>query len=150
MKKGEMLGNMIVLATNAHAGQFDKGGHPYILHCLKVLHYTGSDDEEIQCIAVGHDLLEDTQTSFEDLYDAGMTDRVVDAITALTKMPGQSLEGYKAEVFSNRDAMIVKRADLKHNSDIRRLKGVTDKDVARMGRYMQFFAEIEERLNEQK
>jgi len=50
MKKGEMLNTMLVIATNGHAGQFDKAGSPYILHPLKVLHYTKSEDEEIQCV----------------------------------------------------------------------------------------------------
>ena len=48
MKKGEMLSKMLVLATNAHAGQFDRGGKPYILHPLAVLELANSDDEEIQ------------------------------------------------------------------------------------------------------
>ena len=44
MKKGELLGKVLVLATNAHAGQFDRGGKPYILHPLKVMHYLKTDD----------------------------------------------------------------------------------------------------------
>ena len=146
MKRGEMLSNMILLATNAHAGQFDKGGMPYILHALKVMHYTKSDDEEIQCIAVGHDVIEDTKTTYVDLKNAGMSDRVVAGIRALTKLPGQTLEEYKEGVFANRDAMVVKMADLRHNTDVRRLKGVTDKDIARMVKYHQFYLEIEARL----
>jgi len=146
MEKGEMLGKMLVLATNAHAGQYDKAGQPYILHCLKVLHYTNSDDEEVQCIAVGHDVIEDTKVTYQDLIDAGMTDRVIEGIRALTKQRGQTLEEYKEGVFASEDAMRVKKADLKHNSDIRRLKGISEKDIARMVKYMQFYTEIEERL----
>ena len=52
-----MLSNMLVLATNAHAGQTDKAGKPYILHCLKVMHYLKSEDEELMCIALGHDII---------------------------------------------------------------------------------------------
>jgi (p)ppGpp synthase/HD superfamily hydrolase len=48
---------MLVLATNAHAGQTDKAGKPYILHCLKVMHYLKSEDEELMCIALGHDII---------------------------------------------------------------------------------------------
>lgn len=141
-----MLAKMLVIATNAHAGQFDKGGNPYILHPLKVMHYTKSLDEEIQCIALGHDVIEDTSVTYKDLRDAGISERVINGIWRLTKLPGQPLEEYKDGVFTNRDAMIVKSADLRHNSDIRRLKGVTEKDIARIAKYMQFYSEIQSNL----
>jgi (p)ppGpp synthase/HD superfamily hydrolase len=146
MKKGELLGKFIVLATNAHAGQFDKGGQPYILHVLEVLHGVRDQDEEIQCIAVGHDLFEDTKTTVEDVLELGATDRIVKGMMALTKQRGESYATYKTKVLASRDAMIVKKSDLKHNSDIRRLKGVTEKDIARMAKYMQFYTEIEAEL----
>ena len=148
MKRGEMLAKMLVLATNAHAGQFDRGGSPYILHPLKVMHYLKTDDEELQCIALGHDVIEDTATTYQDLRDAGMSDRVILAIRALTKVPGQTYEEYKAGVFANPDAMRVKVCDLRHNTDIRRLKGVTEKDVERMVRYQKFYIELMQRLND--
>ena len=148
MKKGEMLAKMLVIATNAHAGQFDKGGNPYILHPLKVMHYTKSADEEIQCMALGHDVIEDTSVTYQDLRDAGISERVITALRALTKVPGQTYQEYKDGVFANKDAMIVKCADLRHNSDIRRLKGVTEKDIARIAKYMQFYSEISAKLQE--
>lgn len=148
MKRGEMLGKMLVMATNAHAGQFDRGGHPYILHCLKVMHLLRSSDEELQCIALGHDIIEDTSVTYRDLLDAGFSDRVVNAIRALTKVPGQTLDEYKEGVFANPDAMTVKMCDLQHNSDIRRLKGITEKDIARMAKYHQFFMELKVRSNQ--
>ena len=148
MRKGEMLGKMLVLATNAHAGQFDRGGNPYILHPLKVMHYLKTDDEELMCMALGHDVVEDTGTTFKDLRDAGMSERVIAGIRALTKMPGQTYEEYKEAVFANKDAMRVKMADLRHNTDVRRLKGVSEKDLARMAKYLQFFSEIKARLEE--
>ena len=147
MQKSQMIGKMIVLATNAHAGQFDKGGRPYILHPLSVMHILNSDDEELQCMAVGHDLLEDTDTTLEQLVEAGMTQRVIEGILAVTKMPGESKDTYKAKVMASQDAMRVKKADLKHNSDFSRLKGVKEKDFARMAAYMLFYQEIEDRLN---
>ena len=150
MKKGEMLATMLVIATNAHAGQFDKGGNPYILHPLKVMHYLKSDDEELMCMALGHDVIEDTPTTYKELRDAGISERVIEGIRCLTKVPGQTYEEYQEGVFSNADSMRVKKADLRHNSDIRRLKGVTDKDVARIAKYMKFYAEIEAKLAEVK
>jgi (p)ppGpp synthase/HD superfamily hydrolase len=160
MKKGEMLAKMLVIATNAHAGQFDKGGNPYILHPLKVMHYLKSDDEELQCIALGHDVIEDCsgkkifvdgeekEISYSMFREEGISERVIDGIKGMTKVPGQTYEEYKEGVFDNVDSMKGKMADLRHNSDIRRLKGVTEKDVARIAKYMKFYSEIQAKLAE--
>lgn len=142
LKRGEMLAKMIVIATNAHHGQFDKGGNPYILHPLAVMQLVESDDEEVLCMAVGHDLFEDTDVTMSYLTKEGISARVIDGIYAVTKLPGESYEEYKQRVLDSDDGMIVKKADLKHNSQLNRLKGVTEKDVARMGRYMLFYYEI--------
>jgi len=146
MKRGEMLDKALLIATNAHHGQFDKGGAPYILHPLKVMHYLKSMDEELMCMALLHDVVEDTNTTYVDLREAGMTERVIDALKLLTKQRGQTLSEYKEAIFSSPDAMKVKMADLRHNSDIRRLKGVTEKDLARMAKYHAFYLEIKSRL----
>jgi len=142
MKKGEMLSKMISLATERHAGHFDKGGRPYILHPLTVMHRLRTDDEELQCIAVGHDIVEDTGTTALELMRLGFSARVVAGIHALSKRCGMSDAQYRALVKSNPDAVRVKIEDLRHNSDIRRLKGVTEKDVARMVRYHEFYLEL--------
>jgi len=146
MKKGEMLDKMLVIVTNAHSGQFDRGGAPYILHPLKVMHYLKSEDEELMCMALGHDVIEDTKVTYKDLRDAGISERVIAGIRALTKVPGETYDEYKERVFASKDAMRVKMADLRHNTDIRRLKGVTEKDIARMAKYHLFYTEIEARL----
>lgn len=145
-RKGELLDKMLLIATNAHAGQFDRGGNPYILHPLKVMHYLKSSDEELMCIALGHDVIEDTSVTFSDLKNAGMTDRIIEGIRTLTKMPGETYDEYKIRVFSNVDAMRVKMSDLRHNTDIRRLKGVTEKDIARMAKYQTFYMELKFKL----
>lgn len=145
-----MLDKMLVIATNAHHGQFDKGGNPYILHPLKVMHYLKSDDEELMCMALGHDVIEDTSVTYRDLRDAGISERVIKGITSLTKQRGQTYEEYKEVIFSNPDAMRVKMADLRHNTDIRRLKGVTEKDLARVAKYHTFYLEIRARLDIEK
>lgn len=133
-KKGVMLSRMLVLSASMHEGQFDRGGQPYVLHVLKVMHYLRSDDEELNCIALGHDLVEDCGVTFEGLSKQ-FTERVVAGIRCLTKMPGETEEEQLAKVLSNIDACLVKLQDLRHNSDIRRLKGVTEKDLARMKKY---------------
>lgn len=148
MKKGEMLDRMLVIATNAHSGQFDKGGRPYILHPLRVMSYLKEDDEELQCIALGHDVIEDTKVTYSDLRNAGISERVIEGIRALTKQPGQTYDEYKLGVFENVDAMKVKLCDLRHNTDIRRLKGVTEKDIERLAKYNRFYLEIQAKLSE--
>jgi (p)ppGpp synthase/HD superfamily hydrolase len=143
MKPSEMLSKMLVFATNRHANQFDKGGIPYILHPLAVLYLLDAPaDEEQQCIAVGHDVVEDCGVTYEELREHGFTDRIIDGIRCLTKIPGESYNEYKAKVKSNADAIKVKIADLRHNTDIKRLKGVTAKDMARMERYFVFYMEL--------
>lgn len=143
MNKGELLNKMLVLATTRHAGQFDRGGNPYILHPLKVMYYLKSNDEELQCIALAHDLVEDTDTTYDELRSMGFTERVIEGIAALTKLPGESYDQYKERVKANPDAIKVKMADLRHNTDIRRLKGVTEKDLARVEKYQRFYLELQ-------
>lgn len=148
MKNGALLGKMLQIATSRHWGQYDKGGSPYILHCLKVMHYVRSDDEELMCIALGHDLVEDTfkdhQEGYAFLRAEGFPERVVLGIYAMTKDPGATYEEYKEQVKSNSDAVKVKMADLRHNSDIRRLKGLRPKDFERIQRYHEFYQELKE------
>lgn len=148
MKRGALLNAMLVITTNAHAGQYDRGGNPYILHPLRVMSYLKTDDEELQCIALGHDVIEDTDTTYADLRAAGMTERIINGISALTKVPGETYDEYKRRVFGNVDAMRVKLCDLRHNTDIRRLKGVSERDLERMAKYQRFYLEIQSRLQE--
>lgn len=145
-KKGLLLSRMILHATQAHAGQFDKGGKPYILHPLHVMHEVEKDhpeDEELLCIAIGHDLFEDTKTTKIEMMQLGMTQRIIEGITALTKMPGQDYDEYKEAVKANPDAVKVKKKDLLHNADLRRLKGTELRDMERQTRYLKFYAELE-------
>ena len=143
LTQSQMLSKMIALASFQHANQYDKAGMPYILHCLKVMDYLNTNDLELMCIAVGHDLLEDTAVSSKDLYDLGFPPRVVQGIEDLTKVPGISYEDYVAGIKRNYDAIVVKIADLKHNSDISRLKGVTEKDIKRTVKYYELYLELE-------
>jgi (p)ppGpp synthase/HD superfamily hydrolase len=140
-----MLANAIALASEKHKGQFDKGGMPYILHPLKVMHYLKTDDIGLMCIAVLHDVIEDCDVTWQELYDVyGMSDRVVNGVLALTKIPGQHLDEYMSAIKANPDAIKVKLADLRHNMDARRLKGVTEKDRARLDKYAKMYWELKD------
>jgi (p)ppGpp synthase/HD superfamily hydrolase len=149
MKQSEQLHCMIVLATNRHQGQKDKGGMPYILHPLKVMHYLNTEDTELMAIAVGHDLLEDTFRSIEEgvlvLQDMGFSERVILGILCCSKVPGETFEQYEQRVMSNKDSIKVKMCDLRHNTDIRRLKGLTEADFLRTAKYHKFYKKLEAR-----
>ena len=139
------LNKMLVLVATEFDGIFDKGGVPYLLHCLKVMHYTRSEDDEIQQIALGHDLVEDRKNvTYKLLREMGFSERVIEGIRCLTKVPGETEEEYLAKVMSNTDAIRVKLADLRHNSDIRRLKGVTEKDIKRIEKYHRMYMSLKD------
>ncbi len=142
--KGEMLNRMLTLVVIKFDGIYDKGGQPYVLHCLKVMHYCKSEDEEVQCIALGHDLIEDTNVTEETLIGMGFTPRIVLGIKAMTKIQSEPNEEYLSRIKANPDAIKVKLADLRHNSDIRRLKGVTEKDIRRIEKYHNMYLELRE------
>lgn len=139
-----MLANAIALAAEKHNGQFDKSGMPYILHPLKVMHYLKTDDMELMCIAVLHDVVKDCNVTYKDLHDLGMSKRVIEGVCRLTKIPGQSPEEYLEGIKSNPDAIKVKLCDLRHNIDARRLKGISEKDAARMNKYCKMYYELKD------
>lgn len=138
-----MLASAITTAAVAFAEKLDKGGQPYILHCLKVMHNLQTKDQELQCIAVLHDIVEDTSTTYQQLVELGFTQRVIDGIRRMTKLPGDSPEDYFNRVASSQDSIRVKLADLRHNSDIRRLKGITDQDFARVRKYQEMYTRLQ-------
>lgn len=142
-KKGIMLSKMLTLVVQVFEGVFDKGGRPYVLHCLQVMLWLDADDEELQCIGLGRDLLEDTSVTEEQLAEMGFTRRIINGIKSMSKVPGESYEQYKAKVKANPDSVKAKMKDLRHNSDIRRLKGLRPKDIERVARYHAFYAELE-------
>jgi len=137
------LAKMLTIAATAHENQFDKAGEPYLLHCLNVMLLLGEvNEEDLQCIALGHDLFEDTKITASFLKEKGFSERVIRGIQAMTKQRGQDYEEYKLQIKRNKDATKVKLADLTHNSDIRRIKEPGEKDFERTKRYRQFYTEL--------
>jgi len=133
---------MIMVMVKAHEGQFDKAGKPYYEHPLAVMKLLKTKDEELEIIALGHDLLEDTVVTERKLRSLGFSERVLRGINSLTKEEGETYEEYKNKVKENKDAIKVKIADLKHNMDIKRLVVVTAADLERQKRYKEFYEEL--------
>lgn len=130
-----MLDRAIALAAESFKGKFDKAGKPYILHCLAVMNQMSQDDEELMAIAVLHDVVEDTKITFNDLAQQGFSRRVIAALQLLTHNHDTSYDDYVRALAANPDAKKVKIADLRHNSDITRMKGLETKDFERLEKY---------------
>ncbi len=130
-----MLSKAIYLTSSAFMGKYDKGGTPYILHCLHVMNQMPSTDPELMVIAVLHDVVEDTTLTLPSLRDQGFSERVLEAVDLLTHRDGVAYKDYINRLSNNPDARLVKMADLRHNSDIMRMKGLRKKDFERLEKY---------------
>lgn len=127
------LETAIAIAVQAHAGQVDKAGRPYILHPLRVMAAMTTDEE--RATAVLHDVIEDTPIEGRDLIDADIPPAVVVAVDVLTKIPGMAYEDYLERVKANPIARQVKLSDLRDNMDLSRLQTVTETDRQRLAKY---------------
>lgn len=106
------------LAYNAHHGQFDKGGVPYIFHPI---HLAESMDDEIStCVALLHDTVEDTDVTLEELARE-FPKEVVEAVALLTHDENVEYFDYVRMIKTNPIATKVKLADLAHNGDPKRI-----------------------------
>lgn len=123
----------IELAAQAHSGQVDKAGQPYILHPLRVMLRVEGEQERIA--AVLHDVVEDTAVTLVQLAQEGFAPAVVAAIDALTKRPGQTRLDAAARAATNPIALAVKLADNAENMDLSRIASPTAKDFARLEEY---------------
>lgn len=153
MKTKNMLAVAYQLAADSFVDKVDKQGRPYFEHCLQVMQNLTIDDDELKQIALLHDFIEDVYPdNYSDgvsyLFSLGFSTRVVHAIAALTKMRHETYESYIQLMKWNKDAVLVKIADLKHNSDITRLKGLTEKDVQRMVKYHSTYLDLIASLKE--
>ena len=127
------LARAISIAAVGFEDKFDKAGRPYILHCLRVMEKMDTDDEKI--VAVLHDTMEDDVCTLKYLIDQRFSTEVIYALMLLTHNKRDSYDEYIRKISGDVLATKVKLADLKDNSDITRLKGLTKKDFDRMEKY---------------
>ena len=131
------------IATSAHEGQVDKAGKPYIEHPLRVMNMGKTVEEKI--VGVLHDVVEDSEWTFEMLEKEGMPKEVVDAIKCVTKLSeDEDYDHFIARVKTNPLAVKVKLNDLKDNMDITRLGKVTEKDLPRLNKYIRAYKQLTE------
>lgn len=123
----------IAIAAQAHAGQVDKAGQPYILHPLRVMQAQTSDAARI--VGVLHDVVEDTDYSLDDLRQEGFGHDVLEALDAVTRRSEETYEEFVQRAVSDPLARSVKYADLLDNCDLSRIAEPTQKDHDRIARY---------------
>ena len=123
------------IAYDAHKDQVDKSGLPYIFHPIHLAEQM--DDEVSVCVALLHDVVEDTAVEFEDLLAQGICETVFETLRLLTHDNAVPYIDYvqKIKDSGNRAAIAVKLADLRHNFDTSRLVVVDDKVRARLEKY---------------
>lgn len=140
----KLLALAISIAAKAFKDKLDKSGEPYILHCLYVMSKQTTITRKI--IAILHDLVEDTDWEFEDLERKGFGLSVIIPLKLLTHYPVEkTYDEYIRDISMNDDATAVKLADLEHNSQITRLKGLTKADHARIEKYHRSYVYLSKR-----
>lgn len=131
-----MLAKAIRVAAMAHEEQVDKGGKPYILHPLWVMDRVRHLGEDYMIVAVLHDVIEDTNTKWDDLIRAGFNQNVIHALMLLCHDKDKvSYEDYIKAIAQDPIAKAVKLRDLEHNTKVTRLKGLRKKDFDRLEKY---------------
>ena len=133
MTKTATVEDAISIAAQAHKGQKDKAGAPYLLHPLRMMMRMTS--EAAMMAAVLHDVVEDTDWTLERLRQEGFSDEVLEAVDCLTHREGESYEEFVARVRANPMARQVKIADLEDNMNIRRMSRLGAKDLERLEKY---------------
>ena len=128
------LERAIAIAAEAHAGQIDKAGAPYVLHPLRMMLHVASNDERI--VAVLHDVCEDCPGwTFDRLRREGFADHIIAALRSVTKRDGEEYEAFVRRAAADPIGRRVKLADLQDNCDLARIAAPTARDLERTEKY---------------
>lgn len=133
----ELLEKALRIAVEAHAGQVDKSGKPYIFHPLRVCCRCFTDEEKM--VALLHDTIEDTEITAEDLLSEGFPPYIVEAILSISRNEDETYEEFVKRTGLNPLGRAVKLYDLEDNMDISRLEQVTEKDFDRLNKYIKAY-----------
>ena len=127
------LARAIEIASTAHKEQTRLDGSPYILHPLRLMFQL--EGEMQRMAAVLHDVVEDTEWTFEDLKKEGFDAELIEALVCLTRREGESYKEFIDRLAPNPVARTVKIADLEDNMNLKQLDRVTDSDLKRTAKY---------------
>jgi (p)ppGpp synthase/HD superfamily hydrolase len=137
------LERAIQIAVEAHAGAKDRGGKAYILHPISVMMRCETNEEKI--VAILHDVVEDTDWTFEALREEGFTDTIIEALKTVTKhSEDEDYDEFVQRSLKNEIGRKVKIADLRENLDVTRIGELTDKDLERINKYKRALKTLKE------
>lgn len=122
-----------LLCMVKHWKQKDKAGKRYVWHPIHVMINVKGYNEKI--VALLHDIVEDTEVTVPDLKNLKFSKEVIEAVDVITKKKDQEYFSYLKSIKDNSIAKKVKIEDLKHNSDLKRLRSITQKDIDRAIKY---------------
>lgn len=142
MTQMKLLEDAIEIAVQAHRGQTDKAGAPYVLHPLRMMNKVDAVEEKI--VAVLHDVVEDTDWTFERLRERAFPEEILAALDCVTRREDETYEAFVERTKTNPVARRVKLADLEDNMDVRRLGPLTPKDADRLAKYQRAWRRLTE------
>ena len=126
------LEDAISLAIKAHQAQRDKAGAPYILHPLRVMLSMATETEMITAVSVLYDVVEDGGITIDDLRRAGYSEEIINSIDYLTRRNEEDYDKFIARLKDNPLARKIKIADLKDNSNLKRIAEPKENDYKRL------------------
>lgn len=121
------------LCFEAHKEQVDKSGAPYVFHPFHLAEQM--KDERTTIVALLHDVVEDTDYTFDNLRNMGFDEEVIDALVLMTHEKSVLYMAYVEKIKANPIARAVKLADLQHNSDLSRVDHVDENALKRKEKY---------------
>lgn len=140
------LARAIEIARNAHDGQKDKAGKDYIEHPLRVMKRGLTETEKI--CGVLHDVVEDSDWTFEKLEAEGFSKEVIDVLRCVTKTgENENYDDFINRIAENPVAVQVKINDLLDNMDITRFKELNEWDLKRLNKYLKAYWRLQEEIN---
>ena len=135
-----MLEKAILIAVNAHSGQTDKAGTPYILHPIRLMMHMQIETDRI--VAVLHDVPEDSDYTIEQFVSEGFGEEIINALDCLCKRENETYENYIRRIKPNPLACRIKLADLQDNMNILRMNQLTEVDLNRIKKYHAAWQEL--------
>lgn len=145
MNDENLIEKALCIATQAHFGQRDKAGAPYILHPIRVMCRCTTDNERI--VALLHDTIEDTDVTAEYLLAQRFPIEIVAAVLSISRKANESYEDFIIRAKKNPIGRKVKMYDIEDNMDFKRNDAFSERDLVRINRYIKAYRYLKNRFN---